>query len=142
MPMTEPVTITVCKTCRPADCPDDEPRPGARLAAALLRAVRDAGLDAEVSVKAVHCLSVCKRPCTVSVAAPGKFAYVIGDLALDSGPEALLDFARAYAQAPDGITAWRARPEAVRKGTVARVPPLGVTAFPVEEVGDEPPGAA
>ena len=140
--MTDPVTITVCRTCRPADLPDDQVRPGARLAAALRRAVRERALDAEVSVKAVHCLSVCKRPCTVSVAAPGKFAYVIGDLAPESGPEALLDFARAYAEAPDGITAWRARPEAVRKGTVARVPPLGHAAFPVEEVGDEPPGAA
>ena len=140
--MTNPVTITVCKTCRPVDFPDEQVRPGARLAAALHRAVRDQGLDAEISVKAVHCLSVCKRPCTVSVAAPGKFAYVIGDLAPESGPEALLAFARVYAQAPDGITAWRARPEAVRKGTVARVPPLGHTAFPVEAVGEEPPGAA
>jgi predicted metal-binding protein len=139
--MTGPVTITVCKTCRPADVPDGQLRPGARLALALHRAVREEGLETEVSVKAVHCLSVCRRPCTVAVAAPGKFAYVIGDLAPESGPEALLAFARAYAQAPDGITAWRARPEAVRKGTVARVPPLGHAAFPVEDVGEEGPGA-
>ena len=28
----------------------------------------------------VECLSVCKRPCTVALAAPGKWTYVVGDL--------------------------------------------------------------
>ena len=33
-----------------------------------------------VAVQPVECLSVCKRPCTVALAAPGKWTYVVGDL--------------------------------------------------------------
>jgi predicted metal-binding protein len=135
--MSDPVTIYVCKTCRPADFVEDgRPRPGARLGEALLRAVRAQGREGGIAVKGVSCLSVCKRSCTVAVAAPGKFAYVIGDLTPEDGPDALLAFADAYAGAEDGITPWRARPESIRKGTVARVPPLGHAAFPVEELAE------
>ena len=36
--------------------------------------------EPDIALKAVECLSVCKRPCTVALAAPGKWTYVVGDL--------------------------------------------------------------
>ena len=35
---------------------------------------------------------------------------------------------RRYLETPDGIVPWRERPEAFRKGVVARIPPAPVNA--------------
>ncbi len=40
--------------------------------------------EPDIALKAVECLSVCKRPCTVALAAPGKWTYVVGDLKRES----------------------------------------------------------
>jgi predicted metal-binding protein len=72
----------------------------------------------------VECLSVCKRPCTVAVSSPGRWTYVYGDLDPASAAETILAGAALYARTPDGIVPWRERPEALRKGVVARIPPF------------------
>ncbi|RVU16624.1 DUF1636 family protein [Methylobacterium oryzihabitans] len=118
----EPVTLYVCTTCRMADDPADGPRAGRRLFDALGEAL--AAAPAPVRLEPVECLSVCKRPCTVAVASPGRWTYVYGDFA--AAPDAartILDGLGLYADAPDGLVPWRARPEAFRKGVVARIPP-------------------
>ena len=113
-------TIHVCTTCKTAE-EAAEPkgaRSGARLHAAL---VAQAGGAAEIV--AVECLSVCKRPCTIGFAAPGKWTYVYADFAADSAAD-ILAAADLYAAAPDGLIPWKARPTALKKGVVARIPPL------------------
>lgn len=122
---TAPVRILVCATCRAAGGDPDAPRPGALLAAGLRNAL-DPTLDAAVSVETVECLSVCKRPCTVALSGEGRWTYVYGDLDQATGVETLLTFARQYREAPDGIVPWRERAEAIRKGVVARLPPLPI----------------
>ncbi len=77
-----------------------------------------------IALKAVECLSVCKRPCTVALAAPGKWTYVIGDLDRDLHLEDIVVGARCYAGSPEGIVPWRERPLCFRKGVVSRTPPL------------------
>jgi predicted metal-binding protein len=67
---------------------------------------------------------VCKRPCTVALAAPGKWTYVVGDLERDSHLEDIVAAVRRYAASDDGIVPWRERPLAFRKGIVSRTPPL------------------
>ena len=67
-------------------------------------------------VEPVECLSVCKRPCTVAVAAAGRWTYVYGDLDPDSSAETILDGVGLYAGAPDGIVPWRARPAGLPQG--------------------------
>ncbi len=122
---TAPVRILVCATCRAAGGDPDAPRPGALLAAGLRDAL-DATLDAGVSVETVECLSVCKRPCTVALSGEGRWTYVYGDLDPAMGVETLLTFARQYRETPDGIVPWRERAEPIRKGVVARLPPLPI----------------
>ncbi|MBS7697715.1 MULTISPECIES: DUF1636 domain-containing protein [unclassified Chelatococcus] len=119
-----PTTLMVCVTCRrrqdgATEGPYDEPGRG------LVRTLADrlAG-DADVTVTPVECLSVCRRPCTVAFAAPGKWTYVIGDLDADQHLDDLVLAARQYTVAADGIIPWRERPQPIRKGVVARVPPL------------------
>jgi predicted metal-binding protein len=109
-------TLLVCITCK-----SDEGPMGSSLFEAL-----GARLAAEpdIALIAVECLSVCKRPCTVALAAQGKWTYVVGDLRRESHLEDILSAARRYAASPEGIVPWRERPLSFRKGVVSRTPPL------------------
>ena len=82
--------------------------------------------EPSIALKAVECLSVCKRPCTVALAAPGKWTYVVGDLDRDLHLEDIVIGARRYAASPDGVVPWRERPLCFRKGVVSRTPPLTI----------------
>ncbi len=122
-------TVYVCITCRRADDPDAEPRPGALLAEATARAAQ----DSEVAVRRVRCLANCTRGPSAAVRANGdnhgsgtSWTYIFGGLDLAAAP-ALIEGARLLAGAPDGIMPWRGRPEPLRRGLIARVPPLDFT---------------
>jgi predicted metal-binding protein len=113
------VTVFVCVTCRGKV--DDAERPGRLLFDALTERLH--GRD--VAVSPVECLSVCKRPCTVALAAAGKWTYVVGDLDHHSHADDVVDMALHYAASGNGIVPWRERPQSFRKGVVSRTPPLG-----------------
>jgi predicted metal-binding protein len=117
------VRILVCSSCRAAGGDPDAARPGAILAAALTMALAE-GAHPGVAVETVECLSVCKRPCTVALTGEGRWTYIYGDLDPAGSAETLLSFARQYRETADGIVPWRERAEAIRKGVVARIPPL------------------
>jgi len=112
--------VYVCITCRRAGEPDDAPRPGALLAAATARAAS----GTEVEVRPLRCLANCSRGPSAALRANGSWTYVFG--ALDAGcADALVAGARLLADAADGILPWRGRPEALKRGLIARVPPIG-----------------
>lgn len=110
----------VCLTCRRDGDDPAAPRAGARLHAALAAAAEG---RADVDVVGVECLSVCKRPVTVGLAAAAKWTYVYGDFAPEAAG-AILDAAALYGATADGLIPWKTRPEALKKGVVARIPPL------------------
>jgi predicted metal-binding protein len=109
-------TLVVCVTCKSEAGPM-----GPGLFEALAERLSS---EPGVALKAVECLSVCKRPCTVALAAPGKWTYVVGDLDRDLHLEDIVIGARRYAASPDGVVPWRERPLCFRKGVVSRTPPL------------------
>jgi predicted metal-binding protein len=111
-------TLYVCITCKAG-----EDRPGQALFDALSARIAADG-EAGIRLCAVECLSVCKRPCTVALAARGKWTYVVGDLSLDSHLEDIVTAARRFALTEDGIVPWRERPIPFRKGVISRTPPL------------------
>lgn len=117
--------LSVCTTCRAAG-DTSEPRAGAKLLAALLAEAEREPVPG-LTIEGAECLSVCKRPCTVAVVSPGRWTYVYGDFdALDdaeASARTLLAGLRRYIETPDGVVPWRERPEAFRKGVVARIPP-------------------
>ena len=115
----EHITVRVCTTCR-VEGDASEVRAGARLHAALVVA---RGED-DPEIAAVECFSVCKRPCTVSFSAPGAWTYVYGDFPAETDPADIFAAARLYAAAPQGLIPWRERPTALKKGVVARLPPM------------------
>jgi len=112
-------TIYVCVTCRKAGEPDTEPRPGALLAEATASAAQGSG----VAVRRVRCLANCTRGPSVAMRANGSWTYLFGGLDI-GGAAALVEGARLLAGAADGIMPWRGRPEPLKRGLIARVPPL------------------
>jgi predicted metal-binding protein len=115
-PSTAATTLLVCVTCKSEAGP---------MGLGLFEALGERlGSEPGIALKAVECLSVCKRPCTVALAAPGKWTYVVGDLDRDLHLEDIVVGARRYAASPDGIVPWRERPLCFRKGVVSRTPPL------------------
>ncbi len=109
-------TLLVCVTCK-----SEAGLMGPSLFEALGERLKS---EPGIALRAVECLSVCKRPCTVALAAPGKWTYVVGDLDRDLHLDDLVIGARRYAASPDGIVPWRERPLSFRKGVVSRTPPL------------------
>ena len=124
----EPVTIHICISCRREGEPL-EPRAervGARLHEALVAAADKSPVGAAIRIVPVDCMSVCKRAVTVGFSAPGKWTYVYGDFAnepLDVSTATILDGVARYAAAPDGLIPWKERPQALKKGVIARLPP-------------------
>lgn len=113
------VEAFVCVSCRGGDGHFE--RPGRRLFDTVTERLR----GGDCVVTPVECLSVCKRPCTVALAASGKWTYVIGDLHHLDNVEDFISMIIQYAATDDGIVPWRERPLSFRKGVVSRVPPLG-----------------
>jgi predicted metal-binding protein len=114
-----PVTVSVCITCKTADGGEIV---GPGMFAAVQAALGDE--DAHVMVRPVQCLSVCKRPATVAVSSPDGYTFLFGDLQTESGTAALASFVKSYQNSDYGLVPWRERAEVLRKGMVARVPPL------------------
>jgi predicted metal-binding protein len=120
---TPAAALLVCVTCKSDDGPLGQglfDALGERLAA-----------TPEVALRPIECLSVCKRPCTVALAAPGKWTYVVGDLTRESHLEDIVTVVGLYAASPEGVVPWRQRPLSFRKGVVSRTPPLALAATPL-----------
>ena len=111
--------IYVCITCKHSGEPESEPRPGAILAAATERAADGTG----IIVRRIRCLANCTRGPSAAMRCNGSWTYLFGGLdAACAG--ALIEGAKLLAGAADGILPWRGRPEILKRGLIARVPPL------------------
>jgi predicted metal-binding protein len=112
-------TVYVCITCRHSNGVESEPAPGAILAAATAKAAEGSG----VVIKPARCLANCTRGLSAAVRCHGSWTYIFGGLDAACGP-ALIDGARLLASATDGIMPWRGRPQPLKRGLIARVPPI------------------
>ena len=109
-------TIVVCTNCRHE--PDDSiPQHGAALLADASTA--SAG---QFAVGGIACLGNCKRRLSAAILRDGSWSYVFGDLVETSGAD-LVAGARLLAGSPDALMPWRGRPESLKRGLVARIPP-------------------
>jgi predicted metal-binding protein len=113
------VTILVCRTCRDESGSDQLPRPGQRLAEETLRLAA----DHDIPVAEVECLGNCKRRLSAALLRDGCWSYVFGDLTIESGAD-LVAGAKLFATSQDGLLPWRGRPDSLKRGLVARIPPL------------------
>jgi predicted metal-binding protein len=116
------ITIFVCVTCRGGRPLDLVPVPGEVLAAATLRAAEGTG----ITVCPIRCLANCNRGLSAAVRRDGAWTYVFGNLDPLGGADALIEGAKLFAGALDGLMPWRDRPDALKRGLVARTPPFDV----------------
>lgn len=69
-------------------------------------------------------MSGCKRACAIALRSPGRYTYLFGDLPpTDAAARSILDCAHLYASREDGFMRREERPEALRAGILARIPP-------------------
>jgi predicted metal-binding protein len=115
------VIIYVCVTCRGGQPLDLVPVPGEVLLAATARAAAGEG----IAVRPVRCLANCNSGLSAAVRRNGAWTYVFGGLDPAGGAEALIEGAKLFAAASDGLMPWRGRPEPLKRGLVARTPPFG-----------------
>ena len=101
----------VCVACLPA---------GADLFEATAAASKR---NPAVRVVPVRCLGNCSRSLSAAISKANSWTYVYGDLdATKDGPE-LIRGALLLGDTEDGLMPWKGRPEALKKGLIARVPP-------------------
>jgi len=120
--------LVVCTTCRPAGASRETPAAGALLLAAVQDAQFDLppGTGRRVRVRGQACMSACGRACTVALQAPGKPSYLFGDLTADAATARdALRCAALHAEAADGQLLRDQRPERLRNGILAKLPPHG-----------------
>lgn len=113
-----PIVVSVCVTCKTVEG-------GIVVGPDMLESVKAAiGASDQVQVRPVQCLSVCKRPATVAVTSANGYTFLFGDLQTESGTAALVSFVKSYQKSDYGLVPWRERAEVLRKGMLARVPPM------------------
>ena len=113
------VTVIVCASCRDETGSDAHPRAGELLA----EDTRRAASDENIRIRTVECLGNCKRRLSAAILRDGCWSYVFGDLTATSGAD-LVTGAKLFATSTDGLIPWRGRPDSLKRGLVARIPPL------------------
>ncbi len=115
------VTVIICSSCRDASGSDARPRPGELLG----DATRAQNSASNIRVEQVECLGNCKRRLSAALTKPGAWSYVFGDLTPDSAGD-LIAGAQLFHTSTDGVLPWRGRPDSLKRGLVARIPPLAL----------------
>jgi predicted metal-binding protein len=127
--------VLVCVTCRTAVNPTGSPgiatpsatalaavpRVGVDLAEATIVAAANAP---DISVQRVRCLGNCSRGLSAAIRYANAWTYVFGGLDPTRDGPSLIVAARLLAQASDGIMPWRGRPDSLKRGLIARIPPI------------------
>jgi predicted metal-binding protein len=99
-------------------------RGGHHLIQCLLQLQQQWILKSECRIGAVECLSGCDRACVIALAAPHKATLMFGDLPPLQSASAILQLAEQYYASADGKISRQERPNILRKGILARIPPL------------------
>ena len=108
--------LHVCVTCRAghALADGDVPR-GALLHEALVR------VGASADIREVKCLAACDQGCTATIAAPGKWRILLGNLDIPLAAD-LLDYAALYDANPTGMVLPSKRAPSLRHAVLGRLP--------------------
>lgn len=119
------VTLLICTTCRASgvEAPQETQQLAERDGARLLASACATTVPEGVAVEGVACLANCKRALSAAMVRRDGWTYVFGDLAPDSAAD-LLTGAALLAGSEDGLMPWRGRPDVLKRGMVARIPPL------------------
>jgi len=117
---TRPI-VTICTSCRSKTV--DEGGRSAATGTGLSEALH-AAEDGSIEVREVSCLGNCNRGPTAVLQHPGRWTYIFGELdPTIAGPD-LVTAAQMLRDSIDGLLPWQGRPAGLKRGLIARVPPL------------------
>jgi predicted metal-binding protein len=110
--------LHVCVTCRAGG--------GQAVLDAVTRARDDVSRETIheytlISTCEVRCLAACERPCTATIAAPGKWRILLGHLDPSMARD-LLDYAVLYQASPTGMVMPSRRAPTLRHAVLGRLP--------------------
>ncbi len=114
--------------CRDETGSDAHPRAGDLLAANVAACLASSPA-APITLKTVECLGNCKRRLSAAILRDGCWSYVFGDLSVDSGAD-LVAGGQPLFHGPRRHPAWRGRTDCLKRGLVARIPPLSLLEDP------------
>jgi predicted metal-binding protein len=123
--------LLVCTTC--ASTWENGKKVGVSGGETLLKELSQSHQDwakrSQFEIRAVSCMSACSHACVVTFASEGKYSYLFGNLPTDAENmpitiSAILSCAEKYSDRDDGMLAWKDRPEPLKSGVIARLPPL------------------
>jgi predicted metal-binding protein len=121
---TTGAVVLVCITCRSAADAAEGVWPTERAGSALADAACRAANDwPDIRVQRVRCLANCGRGPSAAIRSESSWTYVFGHLAPEADGPALIEGARLLAQSADGTMPWKGRPEPLKRGLIARIPP-------------------
>ena len=119
-------TLFICKTCASVwkDGKRQGKSGGQEFIENLTEKYQSWDLRESFSIVPVECMSACSHACAISFSAPGKFTYLFGDLPVKECADAVLECAGIYYSKTDGSLPWSERPDALKKGIIAKIPPV------------------
>ena len=91
--------------------------------------VRELAAGTAITVRQIECLGNCKRRLSAAMLRDRCWSYVFGDLTPENGPD-LIAGATLFATSTDGLMPWRGRPDCLKRGLVARLPPVSLLEDP------------
>ncbi|MDQ6434435.1 DUF1636 family protein [Mesorhizobium sp. LHD-90] len=115
------VTLVVCSSCRDETGSDARPRAGEILG----DRVREIAHGEGIAVRQIECLGNCKRRLSAAMLRENCWSYVFGDLTVDNAVEFVAG-AKLFATSQDGLLPWRGRPDCLKRGLIARIPPASL----------------
>lgn len=118
-------TLMVCALCRMPEI--DSERSGSSQGQTLLdrlssELAADDGQEA-VHLQPVRCMGACSRSCVVAFTAPNKLTFIFSELSPARSVPELLQFSRQYAACATGNVPYKDRPNAMKQGLLAVLPP-------------------
>lgn len=124
VPEADRPQLYICISCRcrgSEEAAEGEATDGKRLYDAVKELVAELGASAPVTVLPTLCFANCERGCTAGIAAPGKWSYLVGELAPELAAD-LLTYCAAYAKAKTGVVLPSGRPASMQTSVIARFP--------------------
>ncbi|MBW4553994.1 MAG: DUF1636 domain-containing protein [Aphanocapsa sp. GSE-SYN-MK-11-07L] len=120
-------TLFVCVLCRSSKSAQEktESSAGQSLFEQLQQGLAACDWPEAIHLHPVRCLGACGHACVVALAAPTKLTFILSQLSTASVPE-LLQFSGQYVACAEGRVPYKERPEVVRQGIHAVLPPLPV----------------
>jgi predicted metal-binding protein len=122
-------TIIICTNCKIATETTESPEApfaGARLADAA-QSLPD---TEDVEIVRIKCLANCSRGPSVAMRHANTWTYIFGNIDPEADAQSLVEGARLLATSPDGLMPWKGRPTCLKKGLIARIPPLDFAGEP------------